>query len=74
MTERALILIWRIGPLSLSAAKLNEVMESIPADGILSVRTGKGFNCRTWVFDVLSKVREEGGLMLGVELGKMKFI
>lgn len=70
MTERALILIWRLGPISLSSAKLNEVLASIPADGKPSARTGKEFNCRTWVFDVLVKLHGEGGLKLGVEFGK----
>ncbi|CAG8983481.1 hypothetical protein HYALB_00000650 [Hymenoscyphus albidus] len=72
MTERALILIWRVGPISATQERFEEIMASIPADGEPSARTGKDFNCRTWMFDVLAKLEVEGGLKLGVEIDEIE--
>ncbi|CAG8958081.1 hypothetical protein HYFRA_00000425 [Hymenoscyphus fraxineus] len=68
MTERALILIWRVGPISATQERFEEIMAGIPADGEPSSRTGKDFNCRTWMFDVLAQLEVQGGLKLGVEM------
>ncbi|KAI1266419.1 hypothetical protein F5Y18DRAFT_358173 [Xylariaceae sp. FL1019] len=36
------------------------VTRAMPADGEPSVRTGKPFNCRSWMLDVIAALNEEG--------------
>lgn len=62
----------------LQVAKVNnhsrakEVIQSIPADGSPSQRTGEAFDCRIWVKDVLVALCEQGVIALPADIDALE--
>ncbi|KAI1416494.1 hypothetical protein F5Y13DRAFT_154085 [Hypoxylon sp. FL1857] len=48
-----LITLVRVGDIISDSGKMIEATRAVPADGIPSSRTGKEFNCLTWVLDTI---------------------
>jgi hypothetical protein len=47
-----------------------QFIQSAPASGKPSERTGEAFNCRTWVKDTLVSLHENGAILLPTDIGK----
>jgi hypothetical protein len=58
-----MILIAKVASVT-SETRATQVVQSVPADGEPSQRTGETFTCRIWVKDALVKLHNSGAIFL----------
>ncbi|KID88394.1 hypothetical protein MAJ_11067, partial [Metarhizium majus ARSEF 297] len=55
-----------------SHSRTKEIIESIPADGSPSQRTGEFFTCRIWIKDVLIALHDYGEITLPTDIDSLE--
>jgi hypothetical protein len=65
-----LVAMVRVGNLSGTVSAAVEVIQSIPADGHPSKRTGETFDCMVWLKDTLAALDASGIVQLPMSLGE----
>lgn len=71
LDSTTLVLAYKIGQI-LSPNHVDQVLRGLPADGSPSLRTGEGFNCRTWVKDALMTLHNDCLLDLSADIGEFR--
>lgn len=70
----SLVTVVRVSGLNGTISDALDMIQSVPADGSPSQRTGAAFNCSTWLKDVLAALDEAGTIKLPMNIGESRIL